>query len=148
MIAIDQIKKLREETGVSVSECKKALEEAKGDVKQAKEILKKWGKDFAKKKLEKEVKQGIIESYIHPNRKIGVMLELRCETDFVAKNADFQKLAHELCLQITAIDPQDLSLFEQSWIRDETKTIKDLLDEYITKLGENIVLEKFIRYEL
>lgn len=148
MISINQIKKLREETEVSVSECKKALEEAKGNTRAAKEILKKWGKDFAKKKLDRKTKQGIIESYIHPNKKVGVMLELRCETDFVAKNTDFQKLAHELCLQIAAIDPEEISLFNQPWIRDEAKTIKDLLDEYIARLGENIVLEKFVRYEL
>ena len=148
MISIDQIKKLREETEVSVSECKKALEAAKGDKEAAKEILRKWGKDFAKKKRDRKVKQGIIESYIHPNKKIGVMLELRCETDFVGKSPDFQKLAHELCLQIAAINPEGTPLFNQPWIRDETKTIKDLISEYIAKLGENIVLEKFIRYEL
>jgi len=148
MASIDQIKKLREETGISISECKKALEEARGDIGKAKEILKKWGKDFAKKKIEKETKQGIIESYIHSNKRVGVIIELRCETDFVAKNADFQKLAHELCLQIAAINPEEISLFEQPWIRDETKTVKDLIEEHIVKLGENVVLEKFIRYEL
>ncbi|PIR71571.1 MAG: elongation factor Ts, partial [Candidatus Nealsonbacteria bacterium CG10_big_fil_rev_8_21_14_0_10_37_25] len=93
------IKQLREETEVSISECKKALTEAKGDFQKAKEILKKWGKDFAKKKLQRKTKQGIIESYIHSNKRVGVILELGCETDFVAKNPDFQKLAHELALQ-------------------------------------------------
>lgn len=148
MITVEQIKKLREETGISIIECQKALKEANGNIEKAKEILKNWGKDFAKKKTEKEVKAGIIECYIHPNKKIGVMVELRCETDFVAKNLDFQKLAHELCLQIAALNPEEISLFEQPWIKDETRTIKDLIDEYIAKLGENIILEKFIRYEL
>lgn len=148
MVNIEQIKKLREETSISIAEIKKALEEAKGDIEKAKELLKKWGKEFAKTKVEKETKQGIIESYIHPNKKIGVMIDLRCETDFVAKNSDFQKLAHELCLQIAAINPEEIPLFEQPWIRDEKRTVKDLIDEYIAKLGENIVLEKFIRYEL
>lgn len=148
MITIDQIKKLREETSVSISECKKALEEAKGDVNKAKEILGKWGKSFAEKKSAREVKNGIIDSYIHPTKKVGAMIELRCESDFVARSADFQTLAHELCLQIAAIDPEETPVFEQPWIKDEKKTIKDLIDDYIAKIGENIVLEKFIRYEL
>jgi elongation factor Ts len=148
MITIDQIKRLREETEVSISECKKALIQAKGDFQKAKEILKKWGKDFAEKQLQRETKQGIIESYIHSNKRVGVMLELACETDFVAKNPDFQKLAHELALQIAALDPEETPLLEQPWIKDEKKTIKDLIDEYIAKLGENIVLKRFTRYEL
>ena len=147
MIKIEQIKKLREETSVSITECQKALEKAKGDFQKAKEILKKWGKDFAKKTAEREVKQGIISSYIHPNKKIGVLLELNCETDFVAGNKDFQNLAHELCLQIAAMG-DNRPILEQPWIKDETKTIRDLIDEYITKLGENIIIKRFTRYEL
>ena len=149
MVNIDQIKQLREETEVSISECRKALTEAKGDFQKAKEILKEWGKDFARKKTEKEVKQGIIESYIHSNKKIGAMVELCCETDFVAKSSDFQKLAHELALQITAINPsEENSLLDQLWIRDQAKTIKDLIDEHVAKLGENIIIKRFVRYEL
>jgi elongation factor Ts len=148
MITIDQIKRLREETEVSISECKKALIQAKGDFQKAKEILKKWGRDFAKKKLQRETKHGIIESYIHSNKRVGVMLELGCETDFVAKNPDFQKLAHELALQIAAFNPEETPLLEQSWIKDEKKTIKDLIDEYIAKLGENIILKRFVRYQI
>jgi elongation factor Ts len=148
MISIDQIKKLREETGISISECKKALEEAKGDIKKAKEILKKWGRDFAKTKVTREARQGIVESYIHPNKKIGAMVELHCETDFVAKNPDFQKLAHELCLQIAAVNPEEFPLFEQLWIKDETKTVKDLIDEYVSRMGENIVVGRFVRFEI
>ncbi len=147
MISIDQIKKLREETLVSISECKKALEEAKGDFQKAKEILKKWGKELAKKKAERKVSQGIVESYIHPNKKIGVILELNCETDFVAKNKDFQNLAHELCLQIAAIG-ENPPLLSQPWIRDESKKIQDLINEYIVKLGENIAIKRFERYEI
>lgn len=148
MISINQIKQLRQETGVSIQECQKALTEAKGDIEKAKEILKKWGRDLAKKKQEKEAKEGIIESYIHPGKKVGVMIELHCETDFVARSEDFQKLAHELCLQIAAIDPEETPILEQSWIKDEAKTIKSLIEEYIAKLGENIILEKFTKYEL
>lgn len=149
MVNIDQIKQLREETEVSISECRKALTEAKGNLQKAKEILKEWGKDFARKKTEKEVKQGIIESYIHSNKKIGAMIELCCETDFVAKSSDFQKLAHELALQITAINPsEENSLLDQLWIKDQAKTIKDLIDEHVAKLGENIIIKRFVRYEL
>ncbi len=149
MVNIDQIKKLREETEVSISECKGALTKAKGDFQKAKEILREWGKDFAKKKIGKEAKEGIIESYIHSNKKIGVMIELCCQTDFVAKNPDFQKLAHELTLQITAINPsEETPLFDQLWIKDETKTIKELVDEYVAKLGENIIIKRFVRYEI
>ena len=147
MINTDQIKKLREETEVSVSECKKALEEAKGNLKIAKEILRKRGKEWAKKKAEREVREGIVASYIHPNKKIGVLLELNCETDFVAESQDFQNLAHELCLQIAAMR-DEIPLFQQPWIRDENRTIKDLVQEYIAKLGENIAIKRFVRYEL
>lgn len=148
MISIDQIKKLRQETGLPIFECKKALQESGGDFQKAKEILREWSKSFAEKKLQKEAKQGIIESYIHSNKKIGVLLELNCETDFVAKNSEFQKLAHELALQIAAFNPEEVPLLEQTWIKDETKTIKDLIDEYIAKLGENIVIKRFVRYEI
>jgi elongation factor Ts len=147
MISLNQIKKLRQETSVSISECKKALEEANGDIKKAKEILKKWGREVAQKKTERVTNQGIIESYIHPNKKIGVILELNCETDFVAKSPDFQNLAHELCLQIAAMGDSP-PLLEQPWIKDETKKVQDLINEYIAKIGENIVIKRFTRYEL
>ena len=99
-------------------------------------------------KGQRETGEGIIESYIHPNKKIGVLLELGCESDFVAKSEDFQRLAHELCLQIAAIVPEENPVFDQPWIRDESKTIKDLIEDYIAKLGENIILKRFSRYEL
>jgi elongation factor Ts len=147
MVTIDQIKQLREETAVSVQDCKKALIDAGGDLKKAKEILKKWGKDLAAKKASRGTEQGIIASYIHPNKKIGVLLELDCETDFVAKSQDFQNLVHELCLQIAATREEN-PLLEQFWIKDQTKTIKDLINDYISKTGENIVIKRFTRYEI
>ncbi len=147
MLNIEEIKQLRHETDVSYMECKKALEQSQGDLKKAKEVLKKRGKELAQKKSSRETKQGIITSYIHPNKKIGVLLEINCETDFVSKNQDFQNLAHELCLQIAAYRGET-PILEQSWIKDETKTIKNLLDEYIAKLKENITLKNFVRYEL
>lgn len=97
---------------------------------------------------EKELTQGIIESYIHANKRIGVLVELRCQTDFVAKTEEFKNLAHELCLQIAAMNPKKSELISQPWIKDESKKIKNLLDERISKLGENIIIKRFIRYEL
>ena len=119
MINVNQLKKLREETEVSVAECKKAIEAAGGDFEKAKDILKKWGKELAQKKKERETGQGIIGSYIHPNKKVGVLLELGCETDFVAKSPDFQNLAHELCLQIAGFGGEETPILEQPWIKDE-----------------------------
>ena len=149
MVTIEKIKNLRDKTGVSISECKNALEETKGNIDLAKEILKKKGKEFAQKQSEREAKEGLIATYLHPDKQIGVILELNCETDFVARSEDFQKLAHELCLQIAAMNPQDAdSLFSQPWIKDETKIVKDLIDSYIAKLGENIVVKRFTRYEI
>ena len=148
MISIEQIKQLREKTGISIAECKKALQEAKGDLEQAQKILRAKGKEFAAKKGERGTSEGVIASYIHQNKKIGVLLDLRSETDFAARSQDFQKLAHELCLQIAAMDPQELSLLEQPWIRDQSKTIKDLIDEYIAKIGENITIKRFEKYQI
>jgi len=98
--------------------------------------------------MPEELNQGIIEAYIHQNKKIGAMVELRCETDFVARTEEFKKLAHELCLQIAAMNPKKSGLLSQPWIRDETKTIKNLIDEYIARLGENIIIKRFIRFEI
>ena len=149
MVTIEKIKQLREETGVSPAEIKKALEQSQGDIEKAKEILRTWGKTLAGKKLNRETKQGSIETYIHPNSKTGVLLDIRCESDFVAKSPDFKKLAHEICLQIAAMSPEEtVTLMSQSWIRDETKTIKDLIGEAVAKVGENIEIKRFTRYEI
>lgn len=145
---INKIKQLREETGVSIQECRKALEEAGDNFKKAKEILKKWGKEIAQKKATRETAQGIVDAYLHSNKKVGALLELGCETDFVAKSKDFQDLAHELCLQIAAMGDSEIPLLEQPWIKDAAKTIKELIEEYIAKLGENIVVKKFVKYSI
>lgn len=147
MIFIEQVKQLREETNVSISECKKALEETGGDFDKAKETLKKWGRDLAGKKFSRKTSSGIVDSYIHPNKKIGVLLELNSETDFVARSSDFSNLSHELCLQIAAMG-EDIPLLSQPWVKDQAKTVKDLIEEYVAKLGENISVKKFIRYEI
>ena len=145
---IDQIKKLRSETSVSITECEKALKEAKGDMGKAKEILRKWGQSFAEQKKDRVTNQGLIDSYIHPNKKVGVLLELNCETDFVARGEYFQALAHKLCLQIAGMGDEETPLLSQPWIKDQTKTIKDLVQEQISKTGENITIKRFTRFQL
>ncbi len=145
---IEKIKQLRQESGISLAECKKALEESQGDLERAKEILRERGIEISAKKSERETKEGIVSAYIHPNKKVGAMIILGCESDFVAKSDDFQKLAHELCLQIAASPFEETPLLEQAWIKDDKKTIKDLINEYIAKFGENITLKDFIRYKI
>ena len=149
MITIAQIKKLREATGGGVMECRRALEECKGDEKKASELLKKWGIERAEKKSDRATKSGLIESYIHAGGKVGVLLEINCETDFVAKTDDFKTLAHEISLQIASMKPKDVkALLEQEYIRDPKLKIVDLVKQTIGKLGENITLARFVRYAL
>ncbi len=149
MITTEQIKKLREATGGGVMECKKALEEAGGDMKKAAELLKKWGIEKSEKKIGRETKAGIIDSYIHAGGKVGVLLELTCETDFVARTDEFKNLAHELCLQVASMNPKDVkALFKQEYIRDPSLTVEQLVKQTIGKLGENIKVNRFVRYTL
>ena len=149
MISVDQIKSLREKTGAGVMDCRRALEESKGDTKKAEELLTKWGIEKSAKKADRETKAGMIDSYIHAGSKVGVMLELLCETDFVARTDDFKKLSHELCLQISSMNPKDVkSLLKQEYIRDGRVKIEDLIKQTIGKLGENIQISRFTRYTL
>jgi len=149
MISAEQIKKLRQKTNISIMECKKALEKAKGDEKEALKVLEKSGQKKAMKKSDRETSQGLIEAYIHNNGKIGAILELSCETDFVVKNSQFKELAHDLVMHIAAMNPKDLKeLLAQPFIKEEEKTIQDLLNETIAKLGENIKIRKFVRLEI
>lgn len=148
MVTIDQIKQLREETGISIGECKKALEEAAGSIEKAKEVLKKWGKDVASKKSERSTGQGMIDVYVHANGRIGVMIELRCETDFVAKSDDFKNLSHELCLQFAAMGDDPETLLNSPWVKDSSKTVKDLIETVIAKVGENIVVKRVVRFQV
>jgi elongation factor Ts len=149
MSSIEQIKQLRQKTDLSIMEIKKALEGAGGDEKKALAILEKEGKTKAAKKAEREAKQGLIEAYIHNHGKIGVILELNCETDFVARNSGFKELAHDLAMHIAAMEPKDNEeLLSQPFIKDGQKTIGDLLNEAVAKLGENIKIGKFVRLEI
>lgn len=147
--SIELVKQLRDETSASVADVKNALDQAKGDMKKAKEILSKKGFETAAKRAEHTTEQGLIESYVHGNGKIGVLVELLCETDFVARTAEFVELAHEIALQVSAMDPKDVNdLMEQEYIRDESRTIGDLVREAVAKLGENIRLSRFARFEI
>jgi elongation factor Ts len=149
MISAEQIKKLREETGASVVECKKALDSSDGNFEKSLQSLKQKASQSVEKKAGRETKAGIIEPYIHNSGKVGVLLELVCETDFVARNAAFKELAHNLAMHIAAMNPKDREeLFEQSYIKNPDQTIKDLINEKISKLGENIQVRKFARYEI
>ncbi len=144
-----QIKELREKTQAGFSDCKNALEESKGDMKKAEEILKKKGFEKAAKKGDRETGQGLVESYVHQTGKVGVLVSLLCETDFVARTDEFKKLAHEIAMQVAAMHPKDNDgLLKQEYIRDGSKTIADLIQETIAKLGENIKIKEFSRKEI
>ena len=148
-ISIDQIKKLRSKTGISIIECKKAIEETKGDFEKALKILRKKGAEIIEKKKERETKEGLIGIYLHQNGKIGAMVKVSCESDFVAKNEEFQKLCHELAMQVVAMNPKNIEeLLSQLYIKDIKKTIKDLIEEVVAKIGENIRVEEFSRLEI
>jgi len=194
MISIEQIKQLREETGVPPTEVKKALEQANGDANKAKELLRIWGQKVLNKKTSRDVKAGLVETYLHANAQTGVLLDIRCETDFVGKSPDFKNLAHEICLQIAAMKPsyvkeeevpegfldgeikiwteqvkdsgkpenivkqilegkiskykKEICLLSQTWIKDDTKTVKNLIEDTVAKVGENIEVKRFARFEI
>lgn len=148
-IDVKLIKQLRDETQASIADCRKALEETNGDYKKALDWLKNHGMEKAEKKADRETSQGLIESYIHQNGKVGVLVEILCETDFVARTDDFKKLAHEVAMQVAAMNPKDVdTLLKQEYIRDGSVTIEQLVKQTIGKLGENIVIKKLIRFEI
>ncbi len=145
---INQIKKLREETGSGIADCKEALRESKGDFEKAKEWLKSHGLEKSATKSDREVGAGLVETYSHGG-KVGVIVELLCETDFVAHTSDFKNLAHELALQIASMNPSSVEeLLAQEYIRDNTLTIDQLVKSTVAKLGENIQVGKFERVAL
>jgi elongation factor Ts len=184
--------KLRELTGAGMMDCKNALVEAGGDLKAAQDVIRKRGLDIAKKKSTREVREGQIISYIHAGGKLGVLLEVNCETDFVAKNETFQSFTRDLAMQIAAAHPlyvkpedmpaadlekekavffeqvkdkpeavrskiiegkllkryEDICLLNQKFIKDDSRTVQELLNEFIAKIGENIVIRRFVRFEV
>ena len=148
MVDIKLLKQLREETQASIADCRKALEET-GDYKKALEWLKKRGMEKAEKKSDRQTSQGLVEAYIHQNGKVGALVEVLCETDFVARTEEFKKLSHEIAMQVAAMNPKNVeSLLKQEYIRDSSVTIEQLIKSVIGKLGENIVIKSFSRIEI
>lgn len=195
-MAVDMVlvKKLREETGVGILECRKAVTESNNNFEKAVEILRKRGFEKAKSKSSRATKQGVVGSYVHSNFKIGVLVEVACETDFVAKNTDFKEMVKNIAMQIAAMSPQYVSseeipedilekekeiyreqmknenkpdnivekiiqgklkkfysevcLLNQKFFRDDSKSIEDLVTEHIHKIGENIIIKRFVRYQV
>jgi len=193
-ISSEVVKSLRDKTGAGMMDCKRALAETNGDIEQAIDYLRKKGAAVAAKRADKETNQGVVEAYIHAGGRIGAMVELNCETDFVAKTPGFKQLAHDIAMQVAAMTPlyvsreqvpqavldkeieiyktqaenegkpaqiaekiaqgrldkfyQETVLIEQSFIKDSGKTIKDIIDEETAKVGEKIIVRRFIRYNL
>jgi len=146
---IELVKKLRNELGLGIMEIKAALEAAGGDEKKAKEILKEQGFKKAEKRAEKETHEGIVATYTHATGKVGVIVELLCETDFVAKNEEFLNLAKDLCLQVTAMDPKDeKELCKQEFIKDPSRKVDELVKVLVAKFGENIKIGRIARFEI
>ena len=154
------IKELRERTSAGVMDCKKALDESNGNVDKAEQILKEQGIASAAKKAGRDTDQGLIETYIHSGGRIGAMVEVNCETDFVARTKEFSDLAHDIAMQVAAMNPSTLeenntdvasdnsSLLQQPFIKDPSKNIQELINETVGKLGENIRVRRFKRFSL
>ncbi|MDD5432362.1 MAG: elongation factor Ts [Candidatus Omnitrophica bacterium] len=170
-VPVEAIKELRDLTCASVAHCKKALEETSGDIKKAATLLRKQGLEIAAKKQSRAAKEGRIESYVHHGNKIGVLLEVDCESDFVARNAEFTQFTKDVAMQIAATSPlyikrdevpaevleQEKSkedfyknhcLLDQVFVKDPSITINDYLGTIVSKIGENIVIRRFIRYKI
>ncbi len=193
-IPLETIKKLREETLAGILDCKKALEEAKGDSQKAKKLLRERGVKIARKKSEEKTSEGTISSYIHHNRKLGVLVEIRCQSDFVAKNTEFQEFTKDIAMHIAAFNPiwisvegipkkiieeekailraqiekekkpahiiekiikgrlerfyKEVCLLSQPFFKDDKITVRDHLQQVIAKTGENIIIQRFVRFEL
>ena len=140
----EKLKQLRDQTGLSFNLIKKALDKAGDDAVKALEILKSHGALMAEKKSTRELKAGIIEAYVHSNKKLGCICELLCETDFVARNDEFKSLAHHIAMHIAAMKPtNNEELLSQSFVKDPSQTVKDLIVQSTAKLGENIQVGRF-----
>lgn len=171
MDSLDAIKELREQTSCGVIDCKKALQEADGNLEKAKEILRQRGLEIAAKKGSREAREGRIEAYVHPGSKVAVLVEVNCETDFVARNEDFCAFTKDLSMHIAAMSPEYITedevpqevldaqenkqayikekiLVNQAFVKDTSKTIQDKLNELIAKIGENIRIGRFTRYKV
>jgi elongation factor Ts len=164
-ISADRVKELRERSGAGVMDCKRALVECGGDLDRAMEVLRQQGLAQVAKRAGRETSQGIVEAYVHGGGRIGVLVEVNCETDFVARTDDFRELAHDLALQIAAtnppsvdadeslppaadVPPDQLPLMQQAFIKNPSRTIAEVVRETAAKTGENIIVRRFARYEL
>ncbi|MFC1900622.1 elongation factor Ts [Chloroflexota bacterium] len=163
-IATDKLKALREQTGAGIMACRNALVEAEANMEKALEILKEQSLFIVEKKKERATSQGLVEAYVHPGGRIGAMVEVNCETDFVARTDEFKELAHNLAMQVAAMGPIHISaddipegeeleaetvcLLHQAYIRDPNLTIRDVINEIVAKMGENIRVSRFTRFEL
>jgi elongation factor Ts len=163
-ISVEAVKELRKRTNVGIADCNKALLEMDGDMQKAIEFLKQRGAAIAEKKKDELVTEGVIETYVHHTKHIGALVELNCETDFVARTAEFKELAHDLAMQIAATsprfirseeippdaepEPQSVCLLSQPFIKDPTRTVQEIIAETIAKVGENIKVRRFARFEL
>jgi elongation factor Ts len=148
-ITTELIRKFRQKTSAGIMDCRRALEAAGGDQKKALEWLKKKGMAKAKSKADREVRAGLVEAYTHGEGKIVAVVELACETDFVARTKEFKKLAHEIAMQVAAMKPKTVdALLKQPYIRDEKTKIGELISQAVAKLGENILVRKLARFEL
>jgi len=164
-ISTAEIKELRDQTGAGIMDCRRALIDSGGDPKKAQQLLKEKNILVAKKTAGRTVRQGLIEAYIHPGGRLGAMIELNCETDFVARTKEFQELAHQIAMQVAALGPQFISqeevpattadvdpkvacLLLQSYIKNPELTVQDIINEVVGKVGENIKVSRFARFEL
>lgn len=163
-ITADQVRQLRDETGAGMLDCKKALEDAGGDTEKAKEILSKKGLETAMKRGERVTAEGLVQAYIHHNQRVGALVEVNCESDFVARTEDFKNLVATVALQVAGAapkylskddmpagsdeDPRVVALLEQPLLKDESITVGDYLKQTIAKTGENINIRRFVRFEL
>ncbi len=144
----DDVQKLRQETGAGVMDCKRALTDAKGDFDAAVRLINERGLVKAQKKESRSTGAGLVESYVH-NGRVGVLLEIHAETDFVVRSEPFKALVHELAMQIAAMEPENVdALMKQPYIKDESMKVEDLVKRVVAKVGENIKLERFTRYEV
>ncbi len=164
MVTADDVKRLRDETGAGVMDCKRALDEADGDLDRAKELLRERGVAAAAKRSDRTTGQGLVEAYIHGEGRIGALVEVNCETDFVARTESFRQLARDVAMQVAAMDPQWLTpddvpddapgdkeeqaLLTQPFIKDAGRTVQDLVQEAMAQTGENVRISRFARFEL
>ncbi len=147
MITTEQIKELRDLTGISVMQCKKALEEAEGDKEKALLVLRARSSAIADKKGDRELGAGVVEAYVHSNKMTGVIIKLSCETDFVARNEEFVTMARDVAMHITAMSPENVEeLLAQTFVKNPDITIKQLLDGGVQKFGEKIEVSQFARF--